>query len=71
MPKILFQCFSLDDLLAFFGIDHSVGVGACVFKELCPALIQQATSGACKASHQEHDVVKEKHLHIGKGISFY
>jgi len=52
--------------LATVGVDHSVGVNTCVFKELCPAFIQQAKSGACKASHQEHDEVKEKHLHMGK-----
>ena len=63
---ILFQCFSLDDTLTIFGIDHSVGADACIFKELCPAFIQQAISGACKASNKEMNAEEEKHKHIGK-----
>lgn len=64
----LFQCLSLDDMLEIFDIDHSVGADECAFKELCPALVQQATSGVCKASdHEDHHDVEEKHLHIKKG----
>ena len=64
----LFQCLSLDDMLEIFDIDHTVGADECTFKELCPALVQQATSGACRASdHEDHQDVEEKHLHVVKG----
>lgn len=42
------QCYSLDDMLTVFGVDHSVGADVFDFKELCPAFIQQAKSGHCK-----------------------
>lgn len=45
-----FQCYSLDDMLTVFDIDHSVGADKFDFKELCPAFIQQVKSGACAES---------------------
>ncbi|XP_068715370.1 zinc transporter ZIP12-like [Montipora foliosa] len=42
-------CYSLDDLLTVFDIDHSIGADSYDFQQLCPAFIQQAKSGACKA----------------------
>lgn len=45
-----FQCYSLDDMLTVFDVDHSVGADTFDFKELCPAFIQQVKSGACKES---------------------
>lgn len=35
-------------MLTVFDIDHSVGADKYDFKQLCPAFIQQAKSGACK-----------------------
>ena len=37
-------------MLTVFDVDHSVGADQFDFKELCPAFIQQAKSGACKES---------------------
>ena len=55
-----FQCYSLDDMLTVFDVDHSVGVDQFDFKELCPAFIQQAKSGACKESGEtETEVDKD------------
>lgn len=55
-----FQCYSLDDMLTVFDIDHSVGADEFDFKELCPAFIQQVKSGACKASGEtETEVDKD------------
>ena len=69
--NILLQFFSLDNMLEIFDIDHSVGADECAFKELCPALVQQATSGACKASdHEDHHDENEKHLSLPRRHSF-
>ena len=55
-----FQCYSLDDMLTVFDIDHSVGADKFDFKELCPAFIQQVKSGACKVSGEtETEVDKD------------
>ncbi|XP_027048293.1 zinc transporter ZIP14-like isoform X2 [Pocillopora damicornis] len=40
-------CYSLDDMLTVFDIDHETGADKFDFKELCPAFIQQAKSGHC------------------------
>ncbi|XP_001641064.3 metal cation symporter ZIP14 isoform X2 [Nematostella vectensis] len=42
-------CFTLDQMLEVFGIDHAIGASRLYFKELCPAFIQQAISGSCAA----------------------
>ncbi|XP_078381145.1 metal cation symporter ZIP14-like [Oculina patagonica] len=53
------SCYSLDDMLTVFGIDHSVGADMREFKELCPAFIQQSKSGACKTSEKTKDEPEE------------
>ena len=58
-----FQCYSLDDMLTVFNINHSVGANMSDFKELCPAFIQQVKSGACKESDE---IEKEVHKDMGK-----
>lgn len=42
-------CYSLDDLLTIFDVDHSTGADRDDFQNLCPAFIQQAKSGACSS----------------------
>ena len=59
-----FQCYSLDDLLTVFDIDHSIGADSYDFQQLCPAFIQQAKSGACKAQTTK----KTEEADLGKGI---
>ncbi|XP_078381146.1 metal cation symporter ZIP14-like [Oculina patagonica] len=54
------SCYSLDDMLTVFGIDHSVGADMREFKELCPAFIQQTKSGACKESDKTKEDEPEK-----------
>lgn len=54
-----FQCYSLDDMLTVFDIDHSVGADEFDFKELCPAFIQQVKSGACKTKQTGTEVNKD------------
>ncbi|XP_033638692.1 zinc transporter ZIP12-like isoform X3 [Asterias rubens] len=46
------SCFTIDELLETFGVNHSVGLTRQQFKEISPALIQQAVSDAC--AHEEH-----------------
>ncbi|XP_022804198.1 zinc transporter ZIP14-like isoform X2 [Stylophora pistillata] len=46
-------CYSLDDMLTVFGIDHMIGADQFDFKELCPAFIQQAKSGHCNEAHKD------------------
>ncbi|KAL9968331.1 hypothetical protein ACROYT_G026692 [Oculina patagonica] len=48
-------CYSVDDMLTVFGIEHSVGADMYDFKELCPAFIQQSKSGACKESNEKNN----------------
>ena len=48
----MLQCFTIDELLETFGVNHSVGLTRQQFKEISPALIQQAVSDAC--AHEEH-----------------
>ena len=38
-------------MLSIFGVDHEVGADMFDFKELCPAFIQQARSGACSKTN--------------------
>ena len=52
-------------MLTVFDVDHSVGADTFDFKELCPAFIQQAKSGACTESSEtqpetEKDMGKSK-----------
>lgn len=42
-------CYSLDDLLTIFDVDHLTGADRDDFQNLCPAFIQQANSGACSS----------------------
>lgn len=42
-------CYSLDDLLTIFDVDHLSGADRDDFQNLCPAFIQQAKSGACSS----------------------
>ncbi|XP_078376478.1 metal cation symporter ZIP14-like isoform X1 [Oculina patagonica] len=49
------SCYSVDDMLTVFGIEHSVGADMYDFKELCPAFIQQSKSGACKESNEKNN----------------
>ncbi|XP_074615360.1 metal cation symporter ZIP14-like isoform X2 [Acropora palmata] len=42
-------CYSLDDLLTIFDVDHLTGADRDDFQNLCPAFIQQAKSGACSS----------------------
>ncbi|XP_074622315.1 metal cation symporter ZIP14-like isoform X1 [Acropora palmata] len=62
------KCYSLDDMLAVFGIDHSTGADRYDFQQICPAFIQQVTSEACKAdqSHQSTSAPMETEKHMGK-----
>ncbi|XP_022804173.1 zinc transporter ZIP12-like isoform X2 [Stylophora pistillata] len=46
-------CYSLDDMLTVFDIDHTIGADQFDFKELCPAFIQQAKSGHCNEAHKD------------------
>jgi len=50
-----------------FDIDHSIGADDYDFKQLCPAFIQQAKSGACK--QQSNQTKTEPHKHMGKSKS--
>ena len=56
------QCYSLDDMLTVFDIDHSIGADDNDFKQLCPAFIQQAKSGACKQQSNQTNKTAEKHM---------
>ena len=47
-------------MLTVFDIDHSIGADDYDFKQLCPAFVQQAKSGACKQqSNQPTDPDKD------------
>ena len=63
-----FQCYSVEDMLTVFHIDHSVGADSYDFKQLCPAFIQQAKSGACKAQSNK-TTTTDKEKHMGKSKS--
>ncbi|XP_067036778.1 metal cation symporter ZIP14-like [Acropora muricata] len=55
-------CYSLDDLLTIFDVDHLTGADRDDFQSLCPAFIQQAKSGACSSgqSHRKPATVTER-----------
>lgn len=56
----ILQCFSGENLLDIYGIDHDAGIDEHTFHEICPALIQQLTSGVC---------VEESHTATQQGLS--
>ena len=49
-------------MLTVFDIDHSIGADDYDFKQLCPAFVQQAKSGACKQNQPK----TESHKDMGK-----
>ena len=57
-------------MLTVFDIDHSIGADDYDFKQLCPAFIQQAKSGACKQqsnqSNQSNQTKTDPEKHMGK-----
>ena len=55
-------------MLTVFHIDHSVGADRYDFKQLCPAFIQQAKSGACK-DQSNKTTTTDKEKHMGKSKS--
>ncbi|XP_067022789.1 metal cation symporter ZIP14-like [Acropora muricata] len=61
-------CYSLDDMLTVFDIDHSTGADIYDFQQICPAFIQQVTSEACKAnqSHKSNSTPKKTEKNFGK-----
>ncbi|XP_068711714.1 metal cation symporter ZIP14-like [Montipora foliosa] len=54
-------CYSLEDVLNVFDVDHSTGADSYDFQQLCPAFVQQATSGACNHA-ESHKTETEKDL---------
>ncbi|CAH3145413.1 unnamed protein product [Porites lobata] len=56
------SCYSVDQMLTVFDIDHSIGADDYDFKQLCPAFIQQAKSGACKQQSNQTKTHPEKHM---------
>ncbi|CAH3179512.1 unnamed protein product [Porites evermanni] len=64
------SCYSVDEMLTVFDIDHSIGADDYDFKQLCPAFIQQAKSGACKQqsnqSNQSNQTKTDPEKHMGK-----
>ena len=46
-------------MLTVFDIDHSIGADDYDFKQLCPAFVQQAKSGACKQQSNQPKTVKD------------
>ena len=65
------QCYSLDDMLTVFDIDHSIGADDYDFKQLCPALIQQAKSGACKQQSNQTNKTAEKRMGKRRSLNRY
>ena len=53
-------------MLTVFDIDHSIGADDYDFKQLCPAFIQQAKSGACKQQSNQNQTKTDPHKHMGK-----
>ena len=49
-------------MLTVFDIAHSIGADDYDFKQLCPAFIQQAKSGACKQQSNQTKTDPEKHM---------
>ena len=53
-------------MLTVFDIDHSTGADDYDFKQLCPAFIQQAKSGACKQQSNQTKKTNEKNMQKSK-----
>ena len=50
-------------MLNVFDVDHSTGADSYDFQQLCPAFVQQATSGACNhAESHKTETGAEKDL---------
>ncbi|XP_073236160.1 metal cation symporter ZIP14-like [Porites lutea] len=56
------SCYSVDEMLTVFDIDHSIGADDYDFKQLCPAFVQQAKSGACKQQSNQPKTEPEKDM---------
>ena len=62
-----FQCFTGEELLDIYGVDHEEGIDGSTFQEICPALIHQITSGVCQEDdHGEGSTAS--HLSKAKGM---
>ncbi|XP_068708230.1 metal cation symporter ZIP14-like [Montipora foliosa] len=64
-------CYSLEDVINVFDVDRSTGADIYDFQQLCPAFLQQATSGACnhvKSHKTENDVEKDMLKIWGYGL---
>eukprot|EP00057_Strongylocentrotus_purpuratus_P015491 XP_011669965.1 PREDICTED: zinc transporter ZIP12 [Strongylocentrotus purpuratus] len=61
VANVTTTCFSSEELLDIYGIDHEAGITAEQFNELSPSLVQQILSGACALTTTEpSDISKAK-----------
>nr|XP_002734971.1 PREDICTED: zinc transporter ZIP12-like [Saccoglossus kowalevskii] len=47
------DCYSGEDLMTIYDIDHDTGISASQFISICPALLQQVLSDACVHHYEE------------------
>ncbi|XP_030848632.1 zinc transporter ZIP8-like [Strongylocentrotus purpuratus] len=61
VANVTTTCFSSEELLDIYGIDHEAGITEEQFNELSPSLVQQILSGACEITTTEpSDISKAK-----------
>ncbi|XP_071504610.1 metal cation symporter ZIP8-like [Diadema antillarum] len=55
-------CYSAEELLDVYGIDHEAGISEAQFSQLSPSLIQQILSGACAQAASEPSTISNAEI---------